>query len=33
MDNCASRVLDSMDDGHGFIDWFKEWFIDKGKLS
>jgi hypothetical protein len=18
---------------HGFIDWFREWFIDKGKLS
>jgi hypothetical protein len=51
MENCTSRVLDSMDrDGfirilrrfgqingsgreNGFIDWFIEWFRDKGTLS
>jgi hypothetical protein len=51
MDNCTSRVLDSMNrDGfirtlsrigqiydsgreNGLIDWFREWFKEKGTLS
>ena len=51
MDNCTSRVLESMErDGflrtlnrfgqiyeieqeHGLMDWFREWFRKKGTLS